>query len=195
MSAAYGVALVVGLLSLPSPEQPIGDPIFSLLEILILLMTPLLVGLLVAIHAWASEELKVFSLMALVFTSVVALLTSSVHFVIFAVSRQPEFAEVPWMSRLLSFRWPSVAYALDILAWDVFFALAVLFAAPVFRGDRLATLIRVLLIASGALSLAGLSGVVAGNMRLRNIGIVGYVGVFPLAALLVAVLFRRSRSA
>ena len=62
------------------------------------------------------------------------------------------------MPLLLSFKWPSIPYALDILAWDVFFALAVLFAAPVFTGNRLATWIRGLLVATGALSLAGLSG-------------------------------------
>ena len=51
--------------------------------------------------------------------------------------------------------------------------------------------VRVLLLASGALALAGLSGVAAGDMRLRMIGVVGYVGVCPVAALLLAVLFRR----
>jgi hypothetical protein len=43
------------------------------------------------------------------------------------------------------------------------------------------------------LALAGLSGVVVGDMQVRNIGIVGYAGVFPVAALLLAVLFSRAR--
>jgi hypothetical protein len=86
-----------------------------------------------------------------------------------------------------------VAYALDILAWDVFFALSMFFAAPVFGGSRLAASIRVLMIASGVLALAGLSGVLAGDMQLRNIGILGYVGVFLVVAGLLAVLFYRTR--
>ena len=49
--------------------------------------------------------------------------------------------------------------------------------------------------ASGALALAGLSGVVAGDMRLRMIGVVGYVGVFPVAAVLMALLFHRAAPA
>jgi hypothetical protein len=69
---------------------------------------------------------------------------------------------------VFSFEWPSVAYALDILAWDVFFALSMLFAAPVFSGSRLSAWIRALMVASGSLALVGLSGVVAGDMRLRN---------------------------
>jgi hypothetical protein len=42
------------------------------------------------------------------------------------------------------------------------------------------------------LALAGLSGVVAGDMQLRNIGIVGYLGVFLVVAGLLAVLFHRA---
>ena len=123
--------------------------------------------------------------------ALVAGFTGSVHFVIFTLSRQADFAGPAWLP-LLSFRWPSVPYALDILAWDVFFALSVLFAAPVFRGTRLARTIRGMLLASGVLALAELSGVVLGDMQLRAIGIVGYVGVFPVAALLLAILFHRT---
>ena len=193
LCTAYAVTLVVGLLSLKSPLQPIGDPLFSILEILILLMAPLIVALFATVHAWAPAESKVFSIVSLVFASLLVGLTCSVHFVILTVSRQTALSEFEWMPLLLSFRWPSVVYALDILAWDGFFALSVLFAAPVFRGTRLATGIRVLLVSSGVLALAGLSGVINGNMQLRNIGILGYVGVFPVAALLLAILFYRAK--
>jgi hypothetical protein len=67
-----------------------------------------------------------------------------------------------------------------------------LFAAPLFCGSRLATWIRVLMVASGMLALAGLSGVAVGDMQLRNIGIVGYVGVFLAVAALLAFLFYRT---
>jgi hypothetical protein len=192
LTAAYAAALAAGLSSLPSPEQPIGDPWFATLEVLILLLMPAIVALMVAVHAWTPAEDKVFSLLALVFAALLAGLTCSVHFVILTVGRHTAFAGLTWAPLLLSFTWPSVAYALDILAWDVFFALAVLFAAPAFGGSRLATTIRALLVVSGALALAGLSGVVVGDMRLRMIGVVGYVGVFPVVALLLAVLFRRA---
>jgi hypothetical protein len=99
---------------------------------------------------------------------------------------------VIWMPLFLSFKWLSVSYALDILAWDVFFALSALFAAPVFSGNRLATWIRVLLVASGVLALAGLSGVIVDDRQLRDIGIVGYASVFPVVALLLAILLHRS---
>jgi hypothetical protein len=154
---------------------------------------PVMVALMVVVHAWAPVHAKALSLISLVFMGLLAGVTCSLHFVILTLSRQPEFTGQPWLPLVFSFSWPSIAYALDILGWDVFFALSMLFAAPVFRGSRLAAWIRVLMIASAVLALAGLSGVVAGEMQLRNIGIVGYVGVFLVVAALLVLLFYRAR--
>ena len=151
-----------------------------------------MIALMVALHAWASPETKAFSLMALVFMGLLAGLTCSLHFVILTVSRQPAFARLSWLPLFLWFKWPSIAYALDILAWDVFFPLSVLSAAPLFSGSRLARSIRALMIVSGVLALGGLSGAIVGDMQLRNIGIAGYAGVFPVAALLMVILFYRA---
>ena len=41
LGAVYVVTLVLGLLSLKSPQDPIGDPYFSILELLIVLMAPI----------------------------------------------------------------------------------------------------------------------------------------------------------
>jgi hypothetical protein len=189
---AYALTLALGLASLESPQQPIDDPMFTILEVLIISIMPAMVALMVAVHAWAPMHAKALSLTSLVFMGMLAELTCSVHFVILTLSRQPEFTAQPWLPLVLSFTWPSVVYALDILGWDVFFPLSMLFAAIVFQGSPLAAWIRVLMIASGVLSLAGLSGVVARDMQLRNIGIVGYVGVFLVVAALLAVLFYRT---
>ncbi len=189
---AYAVTLVVGLLSLESPQEPIGDPMFTLLKILIIVMMPAMVALMVTVRAWAPMHAKTLTLTSVVFMGLLAGVTSVVHFCVLSLSRQPEFAGQSWLPMVLSFKWPSVVYALDILAWDIFFPLSMLFAAPVFWGSRLAAWIRVLMIASGVLAFAGLSGVVVGDMQLRNIGIVGYVGVFLVVATLLAVLFYRA---
>jgi hypothetical protein len=188
----YAVTLVVGLLSLESPQEPIGDPMFTILEILIIVMMPAMVALMVAVHAWAPMHAKTLTLTSVVFMGLLAGVTCIVHFCVLTLSRQLEFAGQSWLPLVLSFKWPSVVYALDILAWDIFFPLSMLFAAPVFWGSRLAAWVRVLMIASGVLAFAGLSGVVVGDMQLRNIGIVGYVGVFLVVAALLAVLFFRA---
>ena len=193
LDVAYAITLVVGFLSLKSPQQPIGDPMFSIMEVLIIVMMPVMVALMVAVHAWAPSHAKTLSLVAVVFMALLAGTTCSVHFLILTLSRQVAFAGQSWLPLFLTFRWPSVVYALDILGWDVFFSLSMFFAAPVFAGSRLTASIRILMIASGVLALAGLGGVVAGDMQLRNIGIVGYLGVFLIVACLLAVLFSQTR--
>ena len=191
----YAVTLVLGLLSLQSPQDPIGDPYFSVMEMLIVLIAPALVISMVAVHAYAPPEAKVYSFTALIMMILTAGITSCVHFVILTVSRQLGTADLPWLPLFLSFTWPSVTYTLDILAWDWFFALSMLFAAPVFRGGGLATAIRYVLIVSGVLSLAGLIGVPLADMIIRDIGIVGYVPVAAVAFLLLGILFGRTRPA
>jgi hypothetical protein len=61
---AYAITLVIGFMSLQSPDEPIGDPMFTILGMLILTLMPAMVGLMVTVHAWASERLKALSLVA-----------------------------------------------------------------------------------------------------------------------------------
>jgi hypothetical protein len=112
---AYAVTLTVWLLSLESPQQPIGDPRFTILEVLIIIIMPAMVALMVAVHAWAPIHDKTLTLTSLVFMGLLAGVTCSLHFVILTLSRQPEFSGQSWLPLVLSFNWPSVAYALDIL--------------------------------------------------------------------------------
>ncbi len=190
---AYAVTLVLGFISLKSPRDPIGDPFFSILELLIVVTAPLMVIVMVAVHAYASPESRMYSLTALAFMDLMASITCTVHFVILTVSRQIEAAGFPWASLFFSFRWPSVAYTMDILAWDFFFALSVLFAAPVFKIGRLEKTVRILMIVSGVLSLAGLIGVPLANMNIRNIGVLSYAGVSMVVFLLRGIVFGRTR--
>jgi hypothetical protein len=174
---AYALVTILGLLTLPAPDAPIADPYFSLMELLILLIAPLLVLSMVAVHAYAVPAHRFFSRVALVLMAITAGITSGVHFLVLTVGRSLA-DELPGF---FSFRWPSVVYALDILAWDWFFALAVLFAVPVFRGGGPLRSIRIFLLVSGGLSLVGLLGVPLNDMAVRNIGIVGYAVVAPVA--------------
>ncbi len=185
----YVGALSAGLATLPTPDDPISDPWFTLMELLILALVPAFVVLMVAVEAYAAREDKVYARAAVVFMAMMGVVTACVHFSILTLSWQLAFEGY---EHVFAFRWPSVVYALDILAWDVFFALSVLCAAMVFRGAGLERAIRWLLLASGGLALAGLIGVPAGDMMLRNIGILGYVGTMTPAAGLMAWLWIRT---
>mgnify|MGYP006280184185 FL=1 len=195
LGMAYAITTALGLLSLESPQEPIGDPYFSVMELLILVMAPLLVVSMVAVHAYAASDAKAYSLTALVFVLVLAGITSSVHFVVLTVGRHVEATGLAWVPLFFSFEWPSVVYALDVLAWDWFFALSLLFAAPAFEGDGLERAVRTLLVVGGVLSLVGLVGVPIGNMQVRNVGVVGYAVVAPVAFLLMGIVFGRAEPA
>jgi hypothetical protein len=120
-------------------------------------------------------------------------ITSCVHFLILSVSHTREADQLPNFSFFFSFKWPSVVYALDILAWDLFFSLSMLFAALVFKRDRFENNLKILLIICGILSLIGLIGVPLQNMQIRNIGIIGYAVVGPVAFLLIGKILGRSK--
>ena len=190
---AYLFTLVLGFMSLKSPADPIGDPYFTILELLIVVMAPLMILVMVSVHYKSSPGTRMYSLLAVVFMTIMAVITCGVHFVILTVSRSLASDGFPWTTQFFSFVWPSVTYALDILAWDLFFALSMICASAVFRKGRLEGATRALMVISGILSLAGFIGVALADMNLRNIGIIGYavvpIGIF----LLLGIVFWRSR--
>jgi hypothetical protein len=106
-----------------------------------------------------------------------------VHFVELTVARRIDPATFPGYARIFGWEWPSTFYAIDIVAWDVFFGLSLLFAVPAFAHRSDATIIRRGLIASGSLCLIGLIGPFADAIACREIGILGYTIVFGLTCL------------
>lgn len=192
LAVAYGGVLIGGLASIDTPGAPIEDPWFTILEILIIAIMPAMVMLMAAIHAAAPGRWKLRGRWALNFMIMAAVMTMVVHASLL-ILRRTWLVDTPLRARLLSFEWPSVPYAFDIVAWDILFALAVLLVGPLFIGSRLANVIRLLLIVSGLLALAGLAGPLLGDMRLRNIGVVGYAGVFPVAVALMVQHFRKAQ--
>ena len=192
---AYAVVLTLGFASQVAPNQPIGDPYFTVLEALILVLAPAMVALMASVHAWSPHQTKGLTLAALIFTGMMATITCSVHFTILTLSGQRGFTKGAVVDSFYAFKWPSVVYALEILAWDVFFALAMLFAASAFRGGGLYRAIRITMVISGLLALVGLIGVPSGDMMLRNIGIGGYLGAFLVVDGLLLRLFIRPSSA
>ncbi|NVE95519.1 hypothetical protein [Altererythrobacter lutimaris] len=186
----YVTALGGGFASLDSAQDPIGDPWFTILELLILTELPLLVMLFSALHMRTPVPLRPYSLAALIFICTLTTISASVHFSILTLSRTELFQQDDISRALFAFEWPSVAYALDILAWDGLFPLALFCIAATFSPTGREKIVRRLVLVSAWLSLAGLAGVVFADMQLRNIGILGYGMIWPLAALAMVGLFK-----
>lgn len=196
--AIYVTVGLVGVVVRPPSHNPLSqaDPYLAMLEILMSLCAVALVVMMAAVCRYAPPDRKTHGLVALACMIVFVVLTCGVHFVSLTVGRQIQPKVVsPLLSGQLSFeQWPTLALALDLLAWDFFLGLSLLFAAPVFKGDGPPNRVRVSLIGAGILCLAGVLGPAFGQMHIQYLGIAGYAFVLPIACLLLAMLFRRSAS-
>ncbi len=163
-------------------DEPIVDPTLAAMEAITLLSAPLVVILMAAVYDSASRERKVFGVIALSFGAIMAGLTSGVHFVTLTAGRQTDFTTLEW---------PSTLYAVELLAWDVFLGLSLLFAAPVFTGSGRRASARWSLAVTGTLCLIGAIGPLIGNMALQRIGILGYGVALPIACVVLALRFRQ----
>jgi hypothetical protein len=181
-SIPYAITMVLGFSSMGNLRDPLPDPYLAVAEVLILLMAPFMVTLMVAVHACAPPRLRALSFTAVGWMLILAGVTMTVHLVELTFVRRINPAEVPGFDRLLNFQWPSLLYAADIAAWDLFLGLSLLFAAPVFAGSRYRWARRGLL-TSGALCLLGLTGPAFYALAWRGIGIFGYAVVFPVTCL------------
>jgi hypothetical protein len=191
IGVAYAGDVVAGFVSLGNLRDPLRDPYLAIAEILIIFMAPVMVTLMVAIHACAPPRARIVGLTALGWMLVVAALTMTVHFVELTVARQIQPAAVPGFARIFGFQWPSMQYGVDIAAWDLFLGLSLLSAAAVFASRRhLAA--RIGLLASGALCLAGLIGPATDQLGWRGIGIFGYAVVFPITCLAISRAFQQA---
>lgn len=183
VGVAYVFALAAGF-ARHGLTEPITDPILAVMEVLTLLSAIPVVTLVAALHDRAAPEHRATSLVALVFAALFAGLTCTVHFVELTAARQLGGGGLVW---------PSRAYAAELLAWDVFLGLALLFAAPALRGGGPERAAQRAMLACGALCLAGTVGPLVGNMRLQLVGVFGYAVVLPVACVLLARVFGRAR--
>ena len=174
--------------------QPTGATL-TLLEAFMILIAIALIPLMAAVHAFATPERRTCALIALGFTIIAAALTISVHVVQLSIVRQFESQSAPIPDLIARNRWPTITLALDLLAWCLMFGLAMLFAAPVFRGDKLQSAIRAAMIVSGLFCIAGTIAPATGHMQFAILGILGYDFGLLGVCILLAIFFGRCKSA
>lgn len=189
----YSVASGLGFLTLESPLDPIGAPFLPIMTLLLILTVSLMVVVMIVVHAYAAPEHKIYSMMALVFMILLAAITSSVNFAVLVVSSQSDFSGASWLPLFLPYKWPAVAYALDIFAWDWFYALSMLCAALVFRGGLLERMVSIAMLFSGGLSLLGLIVLPFAVLPAIIISIVGWGVGGTIVFLLLAIVFGRTQ--
>jgi len=114
------------------------------------------------------------------------------HQLLAAFGEQPAQSVFGVMARAV----PSVqvagsAFVLDNFVWDWFFGISMLLAAPIFGGNTLKTALRLVMILSGALCLAGLVWLAVSPAQAIVVGILGWGAAGPIVFLLLANMFGR----
>jgi hypothetical protein len=185
----YVATIVLWLLVVAEPHEPIGDPFLAVMEVLTILSALAFLGLVLAIKCFAEDRHRIHALATLALGTLAAGLTMAVHFVQLTAVRQLWRAGATPDYRLI---WPSPQFAAEYLAWDLLIGLALVVASPVFLGDRTSRPAGVALLGSGVLCMAGLAGPLSGRMIFQSIAVVGYAIALPLAAALLVRVFRAS---
>jgi hypothetical protein len=170
------------------------EPYLAIAEVLTLVGSLLLILLIAAIHECTPQSAKVFSLTALGWMVLLAGSTVIVHFVNLTLWRQISPQQKIDYVRFLGWEWPSLMFAIELVAWHLFFGLSMLFAAFAFKGSGWEKAVRITLIAIGLLCILGLIGPVVGDLIWRLIGIFGYGVGFPIVCVMIARVFKNAPS-
>ena len=160
VGVAYGVALIVGFTT-RGLSAPIVDPLLAIMEVLTVIAALLLLVMMAAIHARASDHRKLAGAVAFAFMILATGTTSVVHFVELTARRQIGVASLVW---------PSPLYAVELLAWDVFLGLSLVFAALAFENTGRERQVRRGILVCGMLCLFAVLGPTVGSMRLQLVG-------------------------
>jgi hypothetical protein len=184
-------AVVSGLAYASQGVAVESGPYLSIMALLVVVMGPFLVLSMVSIHAYAPPDKKPYSLAALAFMIACVAVTSCINFLLLFVSSQPNLFTESWRALFLPCKWPAPAFVLDNFVWDWFFGISMLLAAPVFGGNTLKAALRLVMILSGALCLAGLVWLAVSPAQAIVVGILGWGAAGPIVFLLLAKLFGR----
>ena len=190
---AYALATIGGFLQLGSSDEPISDPWFAAMEWIILVLCPAILIFLSSLAGIVPPDRRAWVLAAIANAAIALGLSAALHAMLLCIDRtHPLVAD----GGALSFTWPSIAYAIDILAWDWFFAVAMLCCGISLRGEPTMHLAANMFFFGGTLAMVGLAGPLTGSMPIRNIGIAGYAVFFPCSVgVLMWTLHRNERIA
>jgi hypothetical protein len=179
------VAAALGSLTLPPPE-----PIGSLAAVDTIATALLLVVLVVGIDTITPLERRPYSRLGVLFTAMFAVVTTINRFVQLTIVRQSVAAgDIADLRRFLPYDPRSAMFALEILGWGLFLGMAALCLVLVLRGPGLRTWIARLFGLYGLLGLVCAAGLIL-DSPVAAVGFLAWGAVLPLAAGLIAVVFR-----
>lgn len=173
-----------------------GHTVFQeLARWMMLLFGPLVVILFASLYELANSERKLLARICLSFAVIFAALTGINYFVQLTAVRLAIQKDVTaGLEQIVQANPISAVAAINVLGWSLFFGLASLFAAPLFRGRGLPRFIAICFWLNGAMCLLGGLGYVIDNAALVFITLnFGMGGAVLGAAIGLVLLFRRAQ--
>ena len=153
------------------------------------LLTPSFLVVMACIHAYASNERKVFSLIGLSFAVIYATLISVNYFIQLTYVRQSAFD----VSMFDMTNPQSMMWVIEILGY-FFMGLSTLFAAPVFASGKTESLVKWLFTANGVLGiLTPVAYTMNWPLQIMLGGLILWDIVMPIATASIAYMFWRLR--
>lgn len=196
LGLAY-LALVIAMILSGSGFPPV-EPMQTLFDALILFTAVWMVFFWSILHHVVPSERSLFSRVSLNLIVIFATLTSINRYVGLTVVKQSlASGNTNGLQWFLPYSWPSIMMAIEFLAWGVFFGLACLCLAPVFRSGKLERSIFWILIATGTLSLLAPLGQSMGSSALEispfiSAATIAWGPGFTTVAVLISVWFRKA---
>ncbi|MBM3707807.1 MAG: hypothetical protein FJW61_01870 [Actinobacteria bacterium] len=161
--------------------------------IVTIIMAPLLLIMITAIHYVTSQDKKILSHLAIIFCTIFAALVSINRFVQLIVVRVSVLAgDLEGLKRFYPYETGSAMLALEYTGWGIFLSLALLSLAFVFSSDRLQRSIQIFLFLYAILGIAGSIAFIA-NSPLWMIGMAAWGFILPIATGLLSVFFFKIR--
>ena len=192
ITAALGAAYLVMLIAFFSTEGFVFPPSAAVqltAGVITFLTAPTLLVVFVAIREVPGRG-GVLGTVGVCFAVLFAAVVCINRFVQLTVVQQaPAGANTPDLARFVPYSTESVMFALEMLGWGFFIALAAIFLAPLFSRGRLQLTIRWTLIAFGVLSLISVVGFVS-ETPLTAVGFVAWGPLLLALAILLALFFR-----
>lgn len=195
ISTLFGVLYFVGLMGkwiVNGSIHAASSPGISMLSAAVgLLWDCTLVVLFVALRHQITGSRAVFAELGLVFMTLLAAVSGVNWYVqLTVVPRIAQSGDAALLALLDIHHTASLMYAMEHLAWGLFYGLAAIFMALAIQGSKLETCIRWLLIAGGLMSILYLPGILIPNQILIDLGYYAAGVLLPVTTLLLVVRYR-----
>ena len=183
--------VIVGTIISGQFTFPPSDGVQLFGGIISLVICPVIVMVMVALHTFAPVDRKVFSLGGLAFTLLFAISVSVNRFTQLGVVRQSiDYGITEGLDWFLPYADHSVMFGLEMLGWGWFLGIAMLVAAPLFSEGKLKLWLRRLMITYGILGMGSAVAYLFGS-PVASVGFVAWGLILFMISGLMTIYFRQ----